>query len=46
MVHKGFYGAFQRVLPGIKAAVEEAAREGTKNIVVTGHSLGELLRLG
>ena len=41
MVHQGFYGAFERVLPGIDAGVQAGIKEGAKRVVVTGHSMGE-----
>ncbi|KAL1408399.1 hypothetical protein Q8F55_005211 [Vanrija albida] len=39
-VHHGFYGAFTRMAGAIGPAVQNAVKGGTKQVLVTGHSLG------
>jgi len=39
-VHRGFYAEYNKVIPGIKEALSKHDKKGTKNVWVTGHSLG------
>ena len=40
-LHQGFYGAFQRMQPGILSAVQTDIAAGANSVLVVGHSLGE-----
>lgn len=39
-VHRGFYGEYQKVIPGIKEALTKHNKSGKKTVWVCGHSLG------
>jgi len=39
-VHRGFYGEYQKVIPGIKEALAKHNKAGKKTVWVCGHSLG------
>ena len=39
-VHRGFYGEYQKVIPGIKEALAKHNKSGKKTVWVCGHSLG------
>lgn len=43
LLHQGFYGAFQRIIPDIESAVDSGVRAGVKTVIVTGHSLGAVI---
>lgn len=45
LLHQGFYGAFQRIIPAIEEEVAQGIQGGVKSVIVTGHSLGGRIRV-